>query len=219
MTATASIALSYLDTLGEVVRSVPREPMERVLRMLLDARAAGRRVYVMGNGGSAAIASQFVCNLVKTAQVAGSQPLRAFALTDNTPSLTAWANDSAYDQIFAQQVRALAEPEDLVIAISASGNSSNVIAGIQAAHACGARTIGLLGFDGGRALGLVDVAIHVPYDNYGLVEDTHMAIGHALTRAIVQAVEMETRAVEMEEPAEPVAEPGELETVGGRAFR
>jgi D-sedoheptulose 7-phosphate isomerase len=217
MLATASIALSYLDTLGEVVRSVPHEPMERVLNMLLDARAAGRRVYVMGNGGSAAIASQFVCNLVKTAQVVSSPPLRAFALTDNTPSLTAWANDTAYEQIFAQQVRALAEPGDLVIAISASGNSPNVIAGIQAAHVCGARTIALLGFDGGRALDLVDVAVHIPYDNYGLVEDTHMAIGHALTRAIIQSVEMEaaTGPVEMEAAAQPL----ELETVGGRTFR
>ena len=216
MTTTTSVALSYLDTLGDVVRSVPREPLESVLRMLLDARTDGRRVYVMGNGGSAAIASQFVCNLVKTAQVVGCPPLRAFALTDNTPSLTAWANDTAYDQIFAQQIRALAEPGDIVIAISASGNSPNVVAGIQVASACGARTIGLLGFDGGRALGLVDVAVHVPFKNYGLVEDTHMAIGHALTRALSQPVEAEPAT----QPAVATAmEPVEGEPVGGRALR
>jgi D-sedoheptulose 7-phosphate isomerase len=225
MTATASVALSYLDTLGDVVRSVRREPLERVLGLLLDARTDGRRVYVMGNGGSAAIASQFVCNLVKTAQGVGGQPLRAFALTDNTPSLTAWANDTAYDQIFAQQIRALTEPGDLVIAISASGNSPNVVAGIQSANACGAFSIGLLGFDGGRALDLVDVAIHVPYDNYGLVEDTHMAIGHALTRALAQSVGRETVASSALETAappvglEPVAESGEKEPVGGQAGR
>jgi D-sedoheptulose 7-phosphate isomerase len=192
MIATASVALNYLDTLGQVVRSVPHQPLEEALGLLLAARADGRRVYVMGNGGSAAIASQFVCNLVKTARVAGYQPLRAFALTDNTPSLTAWANDTAYDQVFAEPIRALVEPDDVVIAISASGNSPNIVAGIDAANACGARTIGLVGFDGGRAMQLVDVAVHVPYDNYGLVEDTHMAIGHALTRAISQADGMET---------------------------
>ncbi len=224
MIATTSVALSYLDTLGEVVRSVPREPLERVLSLLLDARAEGRRVYVMGNGGSAAIASQFVCNLVKTAQGAGGQPLRAFALTDNTPSLTAWANDTAYDQIFAQQIRALVEPGDVVIAISASGNSPNVVAGIQAARACGAQVIALLGFDGGRALALVDVAIHVPYDNYGLVEDTHMAIGHALTRALAPSDGRVPVAPSLLEPATPpvkeeVAGFVEREAVGGRAGR
>jgi len=191
MNGTALTALDYLDALSDVVRSVSHEPLEQTLTLLLEARSAGRRVYVMGNGGSAAIASQFVCNLVKTAQVAGYQPFRAFALTDNTPSLTAWANDTAYDEIFAQQIAALVEPDDVVIAISASGNSPNILAGLKAAEACGAHTIGLLGFDGGRALEQVEVAIHVPYDNYGLVEDTHMAIGHALTRAIWQALRAE----------------------------
>jgi D-sedoheptulose 7-phosphate isomerase len=221
MITTASIAHSYLDTLGDVVRSVPREPLERVLSLLLDARATGRRVYVLGNGGSAAIASQFVCNLVKTAQAGGCQSLRAFALTDNTPSLTAWANDTAYDQIFAQQIRVLAEPGDLVIAISASGNSPNVIAGIHAAHACGSRTVGLLGFDGGLALDLVDVAVHVPYDNYGLVEDTHMAIGHALTRALAQSIEvaLEEAPQSAETELEEAPQPGDRQPVGGLAAR
>ncbi|HLI27389.1 MAG TPA: SIS domain-containing protein [Chloroflexota bacterium] len=191
MNRSAAIAVDYLDALGAVLRAVPPEPLAHTLDALLAARAAGRRVYVMGNGGSAAIASQFVCNLVKTAQVAGYEPLRAFALTDNTPSLTAWANDTAYDQVFARQIRALVEPDDVVIAISASGNSPNILAGLEAARAVGARTIGLLGFDGGRALELVEIAVHVPFDNYGLVEDTHMAIGHALTRAIRQALERE----------------------------
>ncbi|MBX5489786.1 MAG: SIS domain-containing protein [Chloroflexi bacterium] len=191
MNGSAATAVDYLGELGAVLRSVPPEPLEAALDALLEARATGRRVYVMGNGGSAAIASQFVCNLVKTAQVAGYEPLRAFALTDNTPSLTAWANDTAYDQIFARQIHALVEPGDVVIAISSSGNSPNIVAGLQAAQAIGARTIGLLGFDGGRALSLVEIAIHVPFDNYGLVEDTHMAIGHALTRALRQALQRE----------------------------
>jgi D-sedoheptulose 7-phosphate isomerase len=191
MSHATSTALEYLDALGDVVRSVPQEPLDRMLDLLLEARSLGQRVYVMGNGGSAAIASQFVCNLVKTAQVADHSPLRAFALTDNIPSLTAWANDTAYEQIFARQILALVEPGDVVIAISASGNSPNILAGVRAAIDRGARTIGLLGFDGGLALGLVDVALHIPYHHYGLVEDTHMAIGHALTRAISEALQSE----------------------------
>jgi D-sedoheptulose 7-phosphate isomerase len=183
----ALAAATYLEALGDVLQSVSTELLERTLEVLLEARATGRRVYVMGNGGSAAIASQFVCNLVKTAQVPGQRPIRAFALTDNTPSLTAWANDTAYEQVFGQQIRALVEPGDVVIAISSSGNSPNIVAGLKAAAACGAYTIGLLGFDGGQALDVVDLAVHVPYNSYGLVEDTHMAIGHALTRAIIEA--------------------------------
>jgi phosphoheptose isomerase len=191
MKTSASVALDYLDALADVLRSVPDEPVERAIGMLLEAQATGGRVYVMGNGGSASIASQFVCNLVKTAYVPGHRPLRAFALTDNTPSLTDWANDSAYDQIFAQQIEALVDEGDVVIAISASGKSLNIVAALRAAASRGARTIGLLGFDGGSALDLVDIAIHVPYHDYGLVEDTHMAIGHAFTRAIRRALESE----------------------------
>ena len=138
----------------------------------------------MGNGGSAATASHFVCDLVKTARVTGLEPLRVFALADNTPLMTAWANDAAYEQTFAEQILALVDPDDIVIGISASGNSPNILAGLAAAAERGARTIGILGFDGGKALDLVDVPVHVPCNDYGLVEDTHAAIGHAITAAI-----------------------------------
>jgi D-sedoheptulose 7-phosphate isomerase len=143
----------------------------------------------MGNGGSAATASHFACDLVKTAQVPGLTPLRVFALTDNTPLLTAWANDSSYEDAFAAQITALVEPGDLVIGISASGNSPNIVAGLTAASAMGARTIGLLGFDGGASYNLVEIPIHVPCNHYGLVEDTHMAVGHAITAAVRRVLE------------------------------
>jgi D-sedoheptulose 7-phosphate isomerase len=195
MNAAASTAIDYLDALSGALHSVSQEALERTIELLLEARASGKRIYTMGNGGSAAIASQFVCNLVKTAQVAGHQPLRAFALTDNIPSLTAWSNDTAYDQGFAQQITALVDPGDVVIAISCSGNSPNILNGLRVAESRGASTIGLLGFDGGAARDLVDIVVLVPYPEYGLVEDTHMAIGHALTRAIQRASQMETMMV------------------------
>jgi phosphoheptose isomerase len=138
----------------------------------------------MGNGGSAATASHMVCDLVKGAQVPGCAPLRVFGLTDNTPLLTAWANDHAYEQVFAEQIQAFVEPHDVVIAISASGNSPNILAGLRAAAARGAHTIAMVGFDGGAASELADLVIHIPSDDYGLVEDTHSAIGHALTAAV-----------------------------------
>jgi D-sedoheptulose 7-phosphate isomerase len=187
-TRTLESATRYLNNLATVLGLVPREPLAVAIDLLLEARSTGRRVFVMGNGGSAATASHFVCDLIKTARVPGLRPLRVCALTDNTPLLTAWANDASYECVFAEQVTALAEPDDLIIAISASGNSPNILAALQAATAQGARTIGLVGFDGGRALGLVEVAIHVPCHDYGLVEDAHAAIGHALTVAIRSAL-------------------------------
>jgi D-sedoheptulose 7-phosphate isomerase len=183
------VVLEYLSELATAIANVPKEPVALLVDLLLEAQASGQRVYTMGNGGSMAIASQFVCNLGKTARVDGSEPLRVFALTDNGPSLTAWANDSEYGKVFAEQVKGLVEPGDIVIAISASGNSPNIIAGLAAAKDKRARTVGLLGFDGGSARSMVDIAVHIPYSNYGVVEDTHMAIGHAVTGALRQALQ------------------------------
>src|SRR5581483_9911309 len=102
--------VAYLEDLSHALLTVPERAFSDALQLLNEARAAGRRVYVMGNGGSAAIASQFVCNFAKTAQADGARPIRAFALTDNTPALTAWANDTEYRLVFARQIAALAEP-------------------------------------------------------------------------------------------------------------
>jgi D-sedoheptulose 7-phosphate isomerase len=188
-----STAIDYLADLARVLVLVPGEAIGQAVAMLLDARARGKRVYVMGNGGSSATASHFVCDLVKTARVAGFDPVRAFALTDNTPLLTAWANDSAYEQSFAEQVSALVDPDDVVIGISASGNSPNIVAGFRAAAAAGARTIGLVGFDGGQARDLVDVAIHVGSHDYGLVEDSHSALTHAMCAAVRHSLESDAQ--------------------------
>ena len=184
-----STAMDYLGDLTRVLALVPADAVGQVIAMILEARADGKRVYVMGNGGSSATASHFVCDLVKSARVAGFDPVRAFALTDNTPLLTAWANDSAYEEAFAQQVAALADEGDLVIGISASGNSPNIVAGLVAAAERGAHTIGLVGFDGGRARDLVDVAVHIQSNDYGLVEDTHSALTHAITAAVRDALQ------------------------------
>jgi D-sedoheptulose 7-phosphate isomerase len=177
-------ALEYLDDLQRVLPLVPTKALGEAIELLLEARTAGRRVYIIGNGGSAATASHFVCDFIKTAHVAGFAPLRVFALADSTPLMTAWANDRSYERSFAEQIAALVERKDVVIAISASGNSPNVVAALKAATAVGAYTIGLLGFDGGAAIELVDIAIHIPCHHYGLVEDAHAAIGHAMTAAI-----------------------------------
>jgi D-sedoheptulose 7-phosphate isomerase len=183
-----SAVISYLEHLRLVLAQVPTDRLSAAIDLLLDARQSSRRVYVMGNGGSASTAAHFVCDFQKSAAIPGQSALRAISLTDNAALMTAWANDAAYEHVFAGQIMALAEPGDVVLAISASGNSPNVVAGLTAAAQKGARTIALVGFDGGAASQIADVTVHIPCHDYGLVEDVHSALGHAMTSAIRQAI-------------------------------
>jgi D-sedoheptulose 7-phosphate isomerase len=179
---------SHLEHLRYLLSQVPLDDLDAAVSLLLEARATAQRVYVMGNGGSASTATHFACDLQKTATIPGEAALRTYALTDNMALVTAWANDTSYEDVFAEQIMALADPGDVVVAISASGNSPNIVAGLAAAARKGARTIALVGFDGGAASQLADVTVHIPCDSYGLVEDVHSALGHAITAAIRQAV-------------------------------
>jgi D-sedoheptulose 7-phosphate isomerase len=181
---TLAAVTSYLARLNRTLEALPTEPLAEITELLLDAGRAGRNVLVLGNGGSAATASHLACDLSKTASVPGQPRLRALALTDNVPLLTAWGNDASYEVIFAEQVRTFAGPGDVVIAISASGNSPNVLAAAQAARETGARLVGVTGFGGGRLAPLCNVALVVPSAEYGPVEDLHMVFVHAVTAAI-----------------------------------
>jgi D-sedoheptulose 7-phosphate isomerase len=175
--------------LQRVLATLPEHSLGRVVSLLLQARSTGHRVYIFGNGGSAATASHLACDLIKTAHVPPLSALRVVPVMDNLPLLTAWSNDLAYERAVAEFLAIQLEPGDVVIAISASGRSRNVIEALEMARLKGAHTVGLLGFDGGPALDLVDVAVHVPVHNYQLAEDAHSAIGHALTVAIKTALE------------------------------
>jgi D-sedoheptulose 7-phosphate isomerase len=186
-----SVAIDYLTDLSRVLHRIPKDQLARAINTLLAARERGSRVYVFGNGGSAATASHFVCDLVKTAQITGYAPFRAFSMTDNVPLLTAWANDNSYGETFARLVEAYVSPDDVVIGISASGNSSNVVDGLAMANRRGATTIALLGFDGGAALHIAQIAVHVSSNHYGLAEDAHSAIGHAVTDSIRRTLQAE----------------------------
>ena len=179
-----NVATRHLASLAETLVRIPVEPVGRAIALLVAARADGHRVWVLGNGGSAAIASHLVCDLTKNATRDGETPLRSMALTDNVPLLTALSNDISYERVFAAQIELLVDAEDVIIAISSSGRSPNIVAAIHAGLARGARIIALLGFDGGPALDLADVAIHIPIHDYGIVEDAHSAVGHALAAAV-----------------------------------
>jgi D-sedoheptulose 7-phosphate isomerase len=174
----------YWDEVANVAALVDLDCLERVANMLLNCQARGRVVFVVGNGGSAATASHFACDLSKGTRRDGPPTFHVVSLTDNVPLLTAWANDSGYERVFSEQLTALARPGDLLVAISASGNSPNVIAAIDAARSCGMAVVGLSGRSGGRLAHLADVAVNVPSDRIEIVEDAHLVVAHSLCVAV-----------------------------------
>lgn len=174
----------YLAEVGQVVANLPQDQIKQVIEVLLDAWRHQKRVFVLGNGGSAATASHFTNDLNKGSLVPGKGRFRAIALTDNVPLITAWANDTAYENIFAEQLLNFAAPGDIVIGISTSGNSANVLRAVEVARVAGAITVAWTGKSGGRLKDLVDYCIHVPTDCTEQVEDAHMVLDHVIATTL-----------------------------------
>jgi len=175
---------SYITNLQQTIEQLPRHMIVEVIDILEKARNEGRQVFIMGNGGSASTASHFVCDLSKNTRQDGLRPYRAIGLTDNMAIFSAYANDEGYENVFARQLASLIDPGDIVIAISASGNSKNVLIAVDEAKRNDAKTIGFTGFDGGRLSTLVDLNIHVKSDVIEHVEDIHLMLEHMIVRAI-----------------------------------
>jgi D-sedoheptulose 7-phosphate isomerase len=174
----------YCRELADVTVAMPFDMLTRAADTLLDCHRRGGTVFVLGNGGSAATASHFACDLAKGTRAEGVPAFRVFPLTDNVPLLTAWANDTSYELVFAEQLAALIRPGDVVVAISASGNSPNVLAAARVARAAGALTIALSGREGGRLRPLADLTICAPSEAMEQVEDAHSIITHSLCVAL-----------------------------------
>lgn len=186
---TCTSAREYASQLAELVSSLDTEAIEALSDKLLEIWADHKRVLVFGNGGSAATASHFICDLVKTAGVPGQPKLDAVSLADNVAMMTAIGNDISYDDIFQYSLESLAHPGDLVIAISCSGNSKNVINACEWAKKNGITIAGLTGFTGGKLKEMADIHIHIPSDNFGLVEDLHLAINHMISQGLKTRIE------------------------------
>jgi len=159
--------------------------VEKIVAIFLKARADDRTIFFFGNGGSASTASHFVTDIAKvaggTAARGPGRRFRCVSLNDNTPGVTAWANDVNYAAVFAGQLRALAVKGDVAVAISGSGNSPNVLEAVHAAKEMGLTTVGLTGMGGGKLKDLVDVALVVPSNSMQHTEDTHLVTLHVLT--------------------------------------
>jgi len=181
---TADSLLDYTTSLQSLLSLLPHDDVACVVDEILQAGDRGSTIFIMGNGGSAATASHFACDLAKGTQRPGVPLFRVIALTDNVPLMTAWGNDTSYDRIFAEQLRPLVQPDDLAIAISGSGNSPNVLEAVRVARQAGARTIGWTGFQGGKLRDLVDVCVIVPSDCMEQIEDAHLIMEHAICTAL-----------------------------------
>ena len=158
--------------------------LDKLTATLVKARLNKQMIFAMGNGGSAATASHFIEDLAKGTIANGLPRIKAVALTDSIPSMLAWANDSSYEDIFIEQLKNLMSPGDIVIGISGSGNSMNVIKAIEYANGAGGITVGLSGYDGGKLLRCCQTNIHVPSFDMQKVEDIHLLILHLLFRLV-----------------------------------
>lgn len=176
----------YFQKVAAVLPAIPAEPVEQVIATLRQARAAGQRIFVFGNGGSSANASHIVNDMLKSTIQTGRPRMKLICLSDNVPTLTAYANDVSYDIVYAEPLASLAEPGDVAIALSGSGNSPNVLRAMDVAQEMGLTRIGLTGRDGGKLKGQCDICVIVPHDSMQVIEDAHLVILHAVFLALCE---------------------------------
>ena len=171
---------TYLDEEKEVLSSLDEKEISDVMNVLEQTRLSGNRVFICGNGGSAATASHFTCDFNKGVSYSQTVKYNFECLNDNVPMMMAIANDISYDDIFSEPLKNKMHKEDVLVAISGSGNSKNVVKAIEYAKSIGATTIGLAGYDGGQVKKLTDYCIHVKINNMQIVEDVHMVMDHVM---------------------------------------
>jgi phosphoheptose isomerase len=177
----------YIAATASAISTIEAAAVEAAAAVLIDAYTRGRLVFSCGNGGSAAISNHLQCDHVKGIRTATDIAPRVVSLSSNVELLTAIANDIGYSEVFAYQLQSQASARDVLIAVSSSGRSPNILRGLSWAREHGLRTIALTGFDGGEARTLADVCIHVDTCNYGIIEDVHQTIMHALAQYIRQS--------------------------------
>ena len=180
---------SYIDYLSSVLSNISLTDIEKFVEVLLEARERESSIFFIGNGGSAATASHFA-NDIAIGTRTYEKPFRAISLCDNQAVITAIANDDGYEKIFSQQLQVLLKKQDVVVAISASGNSPNLLDAIDTAKKMNTITVGISAFDGGKMKEMVDVSLHVPTEKgeYGPAEDAHMVLDHLVSNYLMRLV-------------------------------
>ena len=170
----------FLNRLTEVIKYLNLDEINTFMNILLNARDTGKTIFIMGNGGSAATASHFCCDFNKGLSYNQSSKFKFICLNDNIPTMMAYANDVSYDNIFVEQLKNFLTPGDLVIGVSGSGNSKNILKAIDYANKNDAETIGLIGFNGGKLKQKVKHSVHVNIDDMQITEIIHMSLCHMI---------------------------------------
>lgn len=182
---------AYVKSLNNLTRLLNVDRLIEAVDVLYDAWQTDKPVLFCGNGGSGSTCSHMVNDLQKNVGLTHGKPVKALCLNDCSPLVSAWANDSAWSDVFAPQVATWGEPGAALVAVSGSGNSQNVLKAVQVACSIGMKTIGLSGFDGGRLAKEVDMSIHVPTDSMQQAEDVHMIILHMLFLGLMERIKAE----------------------------
>jgi D-sedoheptulose 7-phosphate isomerase len=178
---------AYREAIVAAWQSVDTAAASRAAKLLGDAIAGRRLIFACGNGGSAAIANHLLCDFLKGVQTDTELRPRVVSLSAHLELITAIANDIAYDEVFAYQLRTMAQPGDVLITISSSGDSENIVRAIRWARENAVQSIAMTGFDGGRSAGLAEVNLHVAATNYGVIEDVHQSMMHSLAQYLRQS--------------------------------
>ncbi len=178
----------YLIELKDLLDYFPHEQFEEIANAIISAYNAEKHIFIMGNGGSGATASHFACDINKGCCLHLKKKFKVICLNDNIPTMLAYANDLSYSKVFVEQLKNFLQPDDVVIGISGSGNSENVLQAVSYAKEQGATTIGLTGFDGGRLAGMVDIPLVVTIHDMQKVEDVHMIVVHILMQYFHKAL-------------------------------
>lgn len=173
-----AFASDYKRDLMTALDTVDLDRVEELIEVFRKARAEDRQIFVFGNGGSAATANHFACDIVKGASYGRDKRFRIMALSEQVATMTAYSNDVGYESVFVEPLKNFARPGDIAMAISGSGNSENVIRAIAYANSIGCYTVGLSGMSGGRLRPSVDLSVHVPANHMGRVEDAHFFVCH-----------------------------------------
>jgi len=181
-----SLIADYLRLVKEAISALPEDAIQDVVDTLRKAHTEGKQVFLLGNGGSAANATHIAEDLQKGVKEHTGRRFKVISLADSTPLITAWANDTSYERVFVEQIESLLDPGDVVIAISGSGNSPNVLRAVEKANEMGAVTIGWSGFAGGKLAQIAQKSIVVASDNMQRVEDVHLILGHLVYTCMVK---------------------------------
>ncbi len=181
-----SFTEQYRSELLEAVKSIDSTAVDKAIDWFGNARHDSRHIFTCGNGGSASTASHLVCDVLKGASFGRDQRFRILALTDSLATITAYSNDVCYDCVFEEQLKNFAQPGDVVLAISGSGNSPNVINAVEYGNRAGCRTISLTGKDGGRLRHVAQLNIHVNSQHMGRIEDAHLMICHMIAYSFIE---------------------------------